>query len=97
MVSVEIINTEVVYALPERAHIVSLQAKPGTTIRQAIMDSGIVERCPEIDLEKNKVGIFGKLLDLDTVLKEGDRVEIYRNLRVDPKEARRKRAEKKIN
>lgn len=94
MASGEEINIEVVYALPDYAHRVTLQVRPGTTLRQALEQSGILQRCPEIDLGENKVGIFGKLRELDTVLNEGDRVEIYRPLKVDPKEARRRRAKK---
>ena len=89
------VNVEVVYALPERAHLVNLRVKPGTTIKQAITESGLLQRCPDIDLYKNKVGVFGKVKTLDVILKEGDRVEIYRELKVDPKESRRRRAEKK--
>jgi hypothetical protein len=61
-------------------------------VAEAIERSGIIERFPEIDLAKNKVGIFGKLAKLDKVLQPGDRVEIYRPLIADPKEARKKRA-----
>lgn len=92
MADVKTFNIEVVYALPEWAHIIRMQIERGTTIKEAIMDSGIMQRCPEIDLEKNKVGVFGSLKDLDTEINEGDRIEIYRGIRVDPKEARRKRA-----
>lgn len=88
---------EVVYARPEQAHMIPMQVNPGTTIRQAIEISGLLQQCPDIDLACNKVGIFSKLKNLDTVLSDGDRVEIYRELRADPKEARRKRAEKKIS
>jgi putative ubiquitin-RnfH superfamily antitoxin RatB of RatAB toxin-antitoxin module len=62
------------------------------TAKQAIEVSGILERFPEIDLKINKIGIFGKVAKLDTLLTEGDRVEIYRPLIADPKEARKKRA-----
>lgn len=96
MAGVETINIEVVYALPDYAHQVALRVLPGTTLRQALENSGILERCPEIDLGKNKVGIFGRLRELETVLEEGDRVEIYRALKVDPKEARRRRAASKM-
>ena len=89
------IHVEVVYAQPEQAHLIALQLPAGSTIMRAIQDSGVLQRCPEINLALNKVGIFGKLKDLDTVLREGDRVEIYRSLRADPKEARRQRVENK--
>ena len=95
MVGVEAIRIEVVYALPEEAYLLPLSVNAGTTIRQAIEISGLLQQCPEIDLERNKVGIFSKLENPDAVLSDGDRIEIYRELRVDPKQARRRRAEKK--
>ena len=97
MANVETIRVEVVYALPEQVHLLPLIVNAGTTIRQAIEISGLLQQCPEIDLVRNKVGIFSKLEDLNTVLSDGDRVEIYRELRADPKDARRIRAEKKIS
>ncbi len=88
----EKIKVEVAYARPDTQVILPLEVAPGTTVEQAIVASGILERFPEIDLGKNKVGIFGKLTKLATVLGEGDRVEIYRPLIADPKEVRRQRA-----
>lgn len=70
-----------------------MEVVPGTTARAAIEASGILEQCPEIDLRRYKVGIYGKVVGLDQALDEGDRVEIYRPLIADPKEARRRRAE----
>ena len=87
----ELITVEVAYALPERQLIIPLQVAPGTTAEQAIQQSGIEQDFPEIDLAKSKIGIFAKLSKKDTVLKAGDRVEIYRPLIADPKEVRRKR------
>ncbi len=92
MVAEEPITVEVAYARPDEQRIIELQVPPGTTVAEAIERSGIVEQFPEIDLAKNKVGIFGKLSKLDNVLQAGDRVEIYRPLIADPKEARKKRA-----
>lgn len=86
---------EVAYALPEQQVIIPLRVETGTTVEQAIQLSGIQEKFPEIDLQSNKTGVFGKICKLDTVLKEHDRVEIYRKLIADPKDSRRKRAEKK--
>jgi len=86
---------EVAYALPDEQVIIPLQVEPGATVEQAIQLSGIQDRFPDIDLQLNKVGVFGKICKLDTPLKEQDRVEIYRKLIADPKESRRKRAEKK--
>ena len=87
----EQIQVEVVYALPQRSWSIPVTLTDGSTLQQAITLSGILEQCPEIALERNRVGIYGKLQGLDTVLRAGDRVEIYRSLRIDPKEARRKR------
>jgi len=89
------INVEVAYALPEKQAILPLQVKPGTTLLEAIRLSGILEQFPEIDLEQATFGIFSKLSPADTVLRDKDRVEIYRPLIADPKESRRRRAEKK--
>jgi putative ubiquitin-RnfH superfamily antitoxin RatB of RatAB toxin-antitoxin module len=86
------IKVEVAFALPEEQIIVPLSLDKGTTIEDAIKRSGLLERYKQIDLETNKVGIFGKLAKLDKELREGDRVEIYRPLIADPKEVRRKRA-----
>lgn len=71
----------------------SLEPRAGTSVREAIEQSGLLERFPEIDLDINKVGIFGKLVKLDQILEEGDRIEVYRPLIADPKESRRRRAE----
>jgi uncharacterized protein len=86
------ISVEVAYALPERQVVVSLSVPAGTTLEQAIQRSALLDRHPEIDLNVNKVGVFGKLLRLDTLLRDGDRVEIYRPLATDPKLLRRQRA-----
>ena len=88
----EQIQVEVIYALPQRNWAIPVTLAAGSTLQQAIVCSGILEQCPEIDLASSCVGVYGKLQGLDTVLRAGDRVEIYRSLRVDPKEARRKRA-----
>ena len=89
------ITVEVAYAKPEKQSIITLQVKPGTTLLEAIKLSGMLEQFPEIDLAEAKVGIFSKISPPETVLREKDRVEIYRPLIADPKESRRKRAEKK--
>ena len=88
MVSAELkqILIEVAYALPEEQVLLSLYVNEGTTLEQAIEQSGILEQFPDIELGKtNRVGIFGKLGKLDAVLREKDRVEIYRPLIADPK------------
>ena len=89
------IQVEVAYAKWDEQVIIPLDVDAGTTLEQAIQQSGILELYPEIDLTKNKTGIFGKIAKADTELREMDRVEIYRPLIADPKESRRKRAEKK--
>ncbi len=89
---VDLIRIEVAYARPDEQLIIPLDMEHQPTVQEAIERSGILERFPEIDLQQNKVGIFGKLSKLDQVLNAGDRVEIYRKLIADPKQARRKRA-----
>lgn len=86
------LSVEVAYARPDKQVIIPLTISSSTTIKAAILQSGILAMFPEIDLDKNKVGIFGKLAKLDSFLREGDRVEIYRPLIADPKEIRRQRA-----
>jgi putative ubiquitin-RnfH superfamily antitoxin RatB of RatAB toxin-antitoxin module len=88
----EKIMVEVAYALPETQVIIPLEVAQGTTIEQAIKLSGVLDTFSEIDLATNKVGIFSKLGKLDQVLREKDRVEIYRKLIADPKEVRKQRA-----
>ena len=88
----EKIKIEVCYALAARQEMVSLQMPEGSTVQQAIEASGLLAKYPEIDLTRNKVGIFAKLGKLDTPLRDSDRVEIYRPLIADPKEVRKQRA-----
>jgi putative ubiquitin-RnfH superfamily antitoxin RatB of RatAB toxin-antitoxin module len=83
---------EVVYAHPEAPCCISLSLPAGATVEQALNLSGILNRCPEIDLACNKVGIFGQIASLKQLLAPGDRVEVYRPLLTDPKEIRRRRA-----
>jgi putative ubiquitin-RnfH superfamily antitoxin RatB of RatAB toxin-antitoxin module len=90
----ETLTVEVAYALPQRQLILALQVVPGTTAEQAIHASGILGQFPDIDLDNNKVGIFGKPCKLTDTLHDGDRVEIYRSLIADPKEIRKQRAAK---
>ena len=86
------IRVEIAYALPHKQALVSLDLPVGTTVEHALQQSGVLRLFSEIDLAKNKVGIFSKLVSLDTVLRDRDRVEIYRPLIADPKEIRRQRA-----
>ncbi|MDQ3186637.1 MAG: RnfH family protein [Pseudomonadota bacterium] len=86
------IEVEVIYALPDKQKMLRLSLPAGTTVQQAVELSGILRIFPEIASSHNKLGIFGKLVRPDTILRTCDRVEIYRPLAVDPKESRRRRA-----
>jgi len=86
------IPVELVYALPDKQYFYEMEVPAGTTVEQAIQQSGILEEVPDLNYEK--VGIFYKPVKLDTVLKAGDRVEIYRPLIADPKARRRQQAAK---
>ncbi|MEW8362772.1 MAG: RnfH family protein [Candidatus Thiodiazotropha sp.] len=83
---------EVAFGTLDEQALLTVESAEPLTAKQAIEASGILERFPEIDLKTNKIGIFGKATKLDALLSEGDRVEIYRPLIADPKEARKKRA-----
>lgn len=86
------IDVEVIYALPARQELVKLKVPAGTTLQGAVEASGLLAKYPEINLATGKFGIFSKLSKLDSVLREKDRVEIYRPLLADPKEVRKQRA-----
>jgi putative ubiquitin-RnfH superfamily antitoxin RatB of RatAB toxin-antitoxin module len=92
MAETETIVVEVVYALAERQALVSITIPAGATAGDALEQSGIARQFPEQDLSACKLGIWGRLADRDQLLKDGDRVEIYRPLNIDPREARRKLA-----
>ena len=87
------INIEVVYALPGEQILLRQAVPAGTSVAGAIQASGMLDKHPEIDLSASKLGIFGKLTKADAVVRDKDRIEIYRSLIADPKEVRRKRAE----
>ena len=88
----ELLNVEVIYALPEKQALIRLKLPAGSTVRQAIDAAGLLQKHPEIDLTKNKIGVFAKLTKPDAALRDHDRVEIYRPLIADPKEVRKQRA-----
>ena len=88
------IKVEIAYAKEDMQLIDYINIFMGATVGQAILASRIPTLFPEVDLTKNKVGIFGRQVKLDTVLREGDRVEIYRPMKADPKQVRRLRAAK---
>jgi putative ubiquitin-RnfH superfamily antitoxin RatB of RatAB toxin-antitoxin module len=85
---------EVAYATPAKQIIIALEVDQDCTIEQAILLSNIMDQFPEIDLQSQKVGVFSKIKKLSDSLKAGDRIEIYRPLIIDPKEARRAKAKK---
>jgi hypothetical protein len=86
------INVEVIYALTDKQKVARLAVEEGCTVKTAIESSGLLAEFPEIDLSKNKLGIWNKLAKADAVLRDHDRVEIYRPLIADPKEVRKQRA-----
>lgn len=90
----KLINVEVAYALPTKQTIVDIAIHENATVEEAINASNITEQFPEIDLKATKVGIWSRVVKLRDTLIEGDRVEIYRPLIADPKEIRKRRAEK---
>lgn len=89
------LSIQICYARPDKQFLLEQVVEPGTTIEQAIQISGILQHVLEIDLNAWRVGIYGKLKTLETVLHDQDRIEIYRPLIADPKDSRRKRAESK--
>lgn len=91
-----ILPIQVCFVRPDRQILLDLQVSAGTTIHEAIRQSGILQVAGEIDVTVMRVGIFGKLKTLDTILSAQDRVEIYRPLIADPMESRRRRAGKRI-
>ena len=89
----KLIHVEVVYALPDVQKVIRVTVTPDMQVKQIIEQSGVLAMYPEIDLKKNKVGIYSRNVKLDATVHDGDRIEIYRPLLADPKEIRRKRAE----
>ena len=85
-------RVEVVYALPSRQERITVELPVGSTLMKAVEASGLLAKYPEIDPAQNKFGVFAKLGKPDTILRDRDRVEIYRPLIADPKEVRKKRA-----
>ena len=90
-------EVEVVYARPDKQQIVPVVVPPGTTALEAVKLSRIIEIFPEIDPDTIDMGVFGKMVKnpAEHALREGDRVELYRPLKIDPKQARLNRAKKK--
>jgi len=92
----KLITVEVAFALPDKQAIVVVKAEEGITAYEAVIQSAIAEQFVQIDIENDKMGVFGKAIrdPKKEVLKAGDRVEIYRPLQIDPKASRVQRAEK---
>ena len=93
MTASEEIRIEVAYALLSQQVLLQVLLPRGVTVEDAIHRSGVLVQFPEIDLVRNKVGIFSRLVKLDEIVRDKDRIEIYRPLIADPKEVRRQRAD----
>ncbi|QIK38484.1 RnfH family protein [Caldichromatium japonicum] len=90
MAATEYLKVSLAYVGPQGQALRPLEVRGGTTVQAAIEQSGILAQFPEIDLKINQVGIFGKIVPMDQVLEEGDRIEIYRPLIADPKAVRKR-------
>jgi len=86
------IRVQVVHALPERHWQFDVELPEGASVADALRESGIAQRLPDVEIAADRIGVFGRLVGLDAPLHDGDRVEIYRPLLCDPKEVRRRRA-----
>ncbi|AUI85436.1 RnfH family protein [Vibrio azureus] len=89
----DMIHVEVVYALPQEQRVFNLVVNNKATVEEIVRQSGVLELYPEIDLKKNKVGVYSRNVRLNATVRDKDRIEIYRPLLADPKEIRRKRVE----
>ena len=92
MAGVDAIDVEVAYALAHTQRIVSVRVRSGTSIEEAVRQSGILAEFPQIDIATAKLGVFSRLVEPHDTVQPGDRIEIYRPLRIDPKSVRRLRA-----
>ena len=91
--SPETLYVEVAYGTPERQRVVELHLPSGSTVMQAVQSSGLADVFPDFDADPSRLAVYGKKARPDQPLVEGDRVEVLRPLKVDPKEVRRARAE----
>lgn len=89
------LRVEVAYATPGCQRVRALRVAPGATVEVVVRASGILEEFPEIDLAQAALGVYGERVTLAARVRDGDRVEIYRGLLADPKEARRQRARRR--
>ncbi len=94
MASATELVVEVIYATRARQEVRTVRLPVGSVVEQAIRHSGLLAEFPEIDLAVNRVGVYGEPVELDSMLEGGERIEIYRPLVVDPREARSRRARK---
>jgi putative ubiquitin-RnfH superfamily antitoxin RatB of RatAB toxin-antitoxin module len=85
------IVVEVAYALPHRQWLIELSVPPGTTCREVLLRSGLSRECPGLDVDRLAIGVFGEVCESTRIVEEGDRVEVYRPLLIDPREQRRNR------
>jgi len=92
MPDLEFLEIEVAYARPDQQRVVALRVAAGCSVREALLQSGLGDEFPEIDFRHCPVGVFGREIDDEYVIRSGDRLEIYRPLELDPRNARRKRA-----
>lgn len=92
MAGAESVRVEVAYALAHRQMVITVELPAGVTLRDAILHSGICRHFPEIDPDHCTAGVHGRPRALDSTLRDGDRVEIYRPLIADPRDSRRRRA-----
>lgn len=90
--SEDVVSISVVFALPNHQEVVRLAVPRGTTVAQAVERSQLAARFPQIDIEKLHCAIFGRVVAIDQIVGEGDRVEVLRPLLIDPKENRRQAA-----
>ncbi len=95
LVSPATMRAQVCYALPDQVFMVDIVLPAGATLLQAVQASGVLLKHPEIDLGTQKIGVYGKVKPADALLRDDDRVEVYRPLQADPKETRRRRAKHK--
>lgn len=91
MASPKTLRVEVVYAQRDAQCLIQLEVSAGTTVHDAVRQSGLLKKFPEIDAVNSQLGIFGRPVAPQQPLRDGDRVEIYRRLQIDPKQARRER------
>jgi uncharacterized protein len=89
------LKVQLACAEAEDVMLLTLQVAEGATVKDAVEQSGLRNRCPQLFPVTGSIGIFGKLCTEATLLQDGDRIEIYRPLRADPKEARRSRASRR--